>query len=127
MAWSEGHFTFLDLIASVLSPVPVGVTLVNSGLDCSDIGAILVHTFDCDWIWVSDKLFCLGESYSSVWCNRVVPRPGIVLFASIFERLAQLFHRWNQWVATLEELEGHLFVEHPADLCWLRWVLVGLP
>lgn len=51
--------------------------------------------------WVSNKLF--------VWCKlqfRLVQSCGFLLtwnrflFASVFRRLALLFHRWNQWIAT---------------------------
>ncbi|KXT94238.1 hypothetical protein SORDD27_01449 [Streptococcus oralis] len=73
------------------------------GISRSYRGAILIHTFDCDWIWVSDKLFVWRESYSPVWCNRVSSLTwNSLLFASIFEGWLNCFIDWNQWVATLE-------------------------
>ena len=69
----------------------------------SDWSAVLIYTFDCDWSWVSNKLFIWSESYSSVWCNRVSSLTwNRFLFASIFEGWLNCFIDWNQWVATLE-------------------------
>ncbi len=69
----------------------------------SDWGAILIYTFDCDWIWVSDKLFVWSEGYCTVWCNRVGSLTwNSLLFASIFEGWLNCFIDWNQWITTLE-------------------------
>ena len=69
----------------------------------SNWGAILIYAFDCDWIWVSNKLFIWSESYSSVWCNRVSSLTwNRFLFASIFEGWLNCFIDWNQWITTLE-------------------------
>ena len=65
--------------------------------------AILIHTFDCDWIWFTNKLFVWSESYSSIWRNRVGSVTwNSLLLASIFEGWLDCFINRNQWITTLE-------------------------
>ena len=106
MAWSEGHFTFLDLTLQTFCLISRTSRSYLSELwtvSRSDWGAVLIYTFDSDWIWVSNKLFIWSESYSSVWCNRVSSLTwNRFLFAAIFEGWINCFIDWNQWIATLE-------------------------
>ena len=76
----------------------------------SDWSAILIHTFDSDWVWVPNKLFVWNESYSSVWCNRVSSLTwNRFLFTSIFESWLYCFIDWNQWITTLEAWSARLW------------------
>ena len=106
MAWSEGHFTFLYLTLKSFCLISCTSWCYFRKLwtiSCSDWGAILIYAFDCDWSWVSNKLFVWSESYSSVWCNRVSPLTwNRLLFASICEGWLNCFIDWNQWISTLE-------------------------
>ena len=66
-------------------------------------GAILIYAFDCDWIWVSYKLFIWSEGHTSVWRNCVGSLTwNRLLFAAICEGWFNCFINWNQWIATLE-------------------------
>ncbi|RSJ37199.1 hypothetical protein D8820_11120 [Streptococcus sanguinis] len=65
--------------------------------------AILIHTFDCNWIRTTYKLLVWSEGYSSIWSNRVSSLSwNSLLFASIVEAWLYCFIDWNQWIATLE-------------------------
>ncbi|RSI59343.1 hypothetical protein D8864_09355 [Streptococcus oralis] len=69
----------------------------------SNLCTVLIYAFDCDWIWVSDKLFVWGEGHCTVWYNRVSSLTwNSLLFATIFEGWLDCFIDWNQWVTTLE-------------------------
>ena len=106
MAWSEGHFTFLDLTLQAFCLITCTSRCYLSKfwtVSCSDWSAVLIHTFDCDWIWVSDKLLIWSEGYCSVWRNRVGSLSwNRLLFTSIFEGWFNGFIDWNQWITTLE-------------------------
>ncbi|RSI69371.1 hypothetical protein D8860_09155 [Streptococcus oralis] len=106
MAWSEGHFTFLDLTLQTFCLISRTSWCYLSELwtvSRSDFCTILIDTFDCDWIWFTNKLFVWSESYGSVWRNRVASLTwNRLLFASIFEGWLYCFINWNQWVTTLE-------------------------
>ncbi|KJQ63597.1 hypothetical protein TZ88_02129 [Streptococcus gordonii] len=106
MAWSESHFTFLYLTLKPLCLITCTSWCYFRKLwtiGCSDWSAVLIHTFDCDWIWFAYKLLVWSEGYCTVWRNRVgsLTWNGL-LFASIFEGWFNGFIDWNQWVATLE-------------------------
>ena len=106
MAWSEGHFAVLDLTLKPLCLISRTSWSHLSKLwtvSRSDWGAVLIHTFDCDWIWVSDKLFVWSEGYCSVWRNRVGSLTwNRLLFASICEGWLDHFINWNQWITTFK-------------------------
>ena len=69
----------------------------------SNWSAILIHTFHCNWIWVSNKLLVWSEGHCTVWCNRVSSLTwNRFPFASIFEGWLYCFIDWNQWITTLE-------------------------
>ncbi|RSI46599.1 hypothetical protein D8868_09150 [Streptococcus oralis] len=106
MTWSESHFTFLDLTLKAFCLITCTSRCYFRKLwtvGCSDWGAILIYTFDCDWIWVSYKLFIWSEGHTSVWRNCVGSLTwNRLLFASICEGWLNCFIDWNQWIATLE-------------------------
>ena len=106
MAWSEGHFTFLNL---TLKPL----CLISRTSWCyfrklwavsrSNRSAILIHTLHCNWIWTTYKLLVWNEGHSSIWGNRVGSLSWNHFFlASIVEGWLDCFIDWNQWVTTLE-------------------------
>ena len=106
MAWSEGHFTFLDLTLKSFCLITSTSWCYLSKLwtvGCSDWSAVLIHAFHGDWIRISDKLLVWREGYSSVWCNCVSSLTwNRLLFASICEGWLNCFIDWNQWVTSLE-------------------------
>ncbi|KXU16594.1 hypothetical protein SORDD17_00198 [Streptococcus oralis] len=76
----------------------------------SNWSAILIHTFHCNWIWVSNKLLVWSEDHCTIWCNRVGSLAwNRFLFASIFEGWLYCFIDWNQWIATLESWSTSLW------------------
>ena len=106
MTWGESHFTFLNLTLKAFCLISRTSWCYLSKLwtvSRSNWGAILIYTFDCDWIWASDKLLVWSESYTSIWRNRVSSLTwNRLLFAAIFEGWINCFIDWNQWVTTLE-------------------------
>ncbi|KXT94239.1 hypothetical protein SORDD27_01450 [Streptococcus oralis] len=113
MAWSEGHFTFLDL--TLQPPCLISCTswcyfrklwTVSRGDFCT----ILIDPFNRYWIQFSYKLLVWGEGYCTVWCNRVSSLAwNRFLFASICEGWLDCFINWNQWISTLESWSTSLW------------------
>ena len=106
MAWSESHFTFLDLtLKSFCLITRTGRCYLSKlwTVSCSDWSAVLIHAFNCDWIWFTNELLVWREGYSSIWRNRIGSLTwNVLLFASIFEGWLNCFIDWDQWIATLE-------------------------
>ena len=104
MAWSEGHFTFLDLTLQTLCLITCSSWSYFRKLwtvSRSHWGAILIYSFDCDWVWFAYKLLVWCEGHCTVWCNRVSSLTwNRLLFASIFEGWLDCFINWNQWITT---------------------------
>ena len=72
-------------------------------ISCSHWSTILIYTFDCNWIWVSDKLLVWSEGYCSVWRNCIGSLTwNRLLFASICEGWFNGFIDWNQWITTFK-------------------------
>ncbi|RSI59342.1 hypothetical protein D8850_06960 [Streptococcus oralis] len=106
MAWCEGHFTFLDLTLQTFCLITCTSWRYFRKLwtvSRSHRGAILIYAFDCDWIWVSNKLLVWCEGHCTIWRNRVGSLTwNSLLLASICESWLYCFIDWNQWIATLE-------------------------
>ena len=106
MTWREGHFTFLYLTLQTFRLVACSSWCYFRKfwtVGCSHWSTILIYTFDCDWIWFTNKLFVWSEGHTSVWCNRVGSLTwNRFLFASICEGWLYCFIDWNQWITTLE-------------------------
>ena len=101
-AWGAGLWNTLRTCAGCVS---AGWCYLSHcwGIGRSDWGAILIHTFDCDWIWASDKLLVWSESHTSIWRNRVSSLTwNRFLFAAICEGWLDCFIDWNKWITTLE-------------------------
>ncbi len=106
MAWGEVHFTFLYLTLQAFCLITCTSRCYLSEfwtVSCSDWSAVLIHTFDCDWIWFAYKLLVWCEGYSSIWRNRVSSLSwNSLILASIVEAWLYCVIDWNQWITTLE-------------------------
>ena len=113
MAWSEGHFTFLDLTLKSFCLITCSCwghfrKLWTVGR--SNWSAILIHAFNRHWVWCAYKLLVWSKGYCSVWRNCVSSLTwNRLLFASICEGWLDCFINWNQWITTSKRWSTRLW------------------